>query len=61
MHRIDIPQWAIDRSLERRGVPHVHENLGPFPDFTGKGRFADANSYQRTPRIWLAVGYEPAR
>jgi ureidoacrylate peracid hydrolase len=29
MHRIDIPQWAIDRSLERRGALHVHENLVP--------------------------------
>jgi ureidoacrylate peracid hydrolase len=29
MHTIDIPQWAIDRALERRGALHVHENLEP--------------------------------
>ena len=29
MHRVDIPQWAIDRALERRGKLHVHENLEP--------------------------------
>jgi hypothetical protein len=29
MHRVDIPQWAIDRTLERRGKLHVHENLEP--------------------------------
>ena len=29
MHRVDIPPWAIDRALERRGKLHVHENLEP--------------------------------
>ena len=29
MHKIDMPQWAIDRSLERRGKLHPHENLDP--------------------------------
>ena len=29
MHKIKIPQWAIDRTLERRGKLHVHENLDP--------------------------------
>jgi ureidoacrylate peracid hydrolase len=29
IHRIEIPQWAIDRTLERRGKLHVHENLDP--------------------------------
>src|SRR5215467_4904198 len=29
MHRIQMPQWAIDRALERRGKLHVHENLDP--------------------------------
>lgn len=29
MHNIKIPQWAIDRTLERRGKLHVHENLDP--------------------------------
>lgn len=29
MHKIEIPQWAIDRTLERRGKLHVHENLDP--------------------------------
>ena len=29
MHRVDIPRWAIDRALERRGKLHVHENLEP--------------------------------
>src|ERR1700730_315954 len=37
------------------------KGLGPFPDFTGKGRFAFANSYRRPLRIWLAVGHEHAR
>lgn len=30
MHKIQIPQWAIDRTLERRGKLHVHENLNPL-------------------------------
>jgi hypothetical protein len=29
MHKIDMPQWAIDRSLERRGKLHPHETLDP--------------------------------
>src|SRR3982074_699659 len=29
MHRIESPQWAIDRTLERRGKRHVHEDLDP--------------------------------
>ncbi len=29
MHRVKIAQWAIDRTLERRGTLHVHENLDP--------------------------------
>src|SRR5215470_17509797 len=29
MHQIKIAQWAIDRTLERRGTLHVHENLDP--------------------------------
>ena len=29
MHRNDMPQWAIDRSLERRGKLHPFENLDP--------------------------------
>jgi hypothetical protein len=29
MHKIQIPQWAIDRTLERRGKLDVHENLDP--------------------------------
>ena len=37
------------------------EILGPFPDYTGKGWFACANSYQRRLRIWLAIGHEHAR
>jgi hypothetical protein len=37
------------------------KNLGPFPDFTGKGRFAVANSYERPQRICLAIGHEHAR
>jgi len=29
MHKIQMPKWAIDRTLERRGKLHVHENLDP--------------------------------
>jgi len=29
MHKIEMPQWAIDRSIERRGTLHPHENLDP--------------------------------
>ena len=29
MHQVKIAQWAIDRTLERRGKLHVHENLDP--------------------------------
>ena len=29
MHKIQMAQWAIDRTLERRGKLHVHENLDP--------------------------------
>jgi len=29
MHQTRIAQWAIDRTLERRGTLHVHENLDP--------------------------------
>jgi ureidoacrylate peracid hydrolase len=29
MHKIEIPQWAVDRVLERRGKLHVHDNLDP--------------------------------
>lgn len=29
MHTFEMPQWAIDRALERRGKPHVHDNLDP--------------------------------
>ena len=29
MHEVKIAQWAIDRTLERRGRLHVHEDLDP--------------------------------
>ncbi|MBO0763912.1 MAG: cysteine hydrolase [Hyphomicrobiaceae bacterium] len=29
MHKFEMPQWAIDRVLERRGRLHAHENLDP--------------------------------
>ena len=29
MHNFKMPQWAIDRTLERRGKLHVHDNLDP--------------------------------
>ena len=29
MHEIKIAQWAIDRTMERRGRLHVHEDLDP--------------------------------
>jgi ureidoacrylate peracid hydrolase len=29
MHQIKLAQWAIDRTLERRGRLHVHEDLDP--------------------------------
>jgi ureidoacrylate peracid hydrolase len=29
MHRVDIPQWAVDRVLRKRGTLHVHERLEP--------------------------------
>jgi ureidoacrylate peracid hydrolase len=29
MHKFEMPQWAIDRSLERRGKLHPFENLDP--------------------------------
>jgi ureidoacrylate peracid hydrolase len=29
MHKIKMPQWAIDRVLERRAKLHVHEDLDP--------------------------------
>ena len=29
MHKIEMPQWAIDRSMERRGQLHVHDDLDP--------------------------------
>jgi ureidoacrylate peracid hydrolase len=29
MHAIDIPQWAIDRVMARRGRRHVYESLDP--------------------------------
>ena len=29
MHKIEMPQWAIDRSMERRGKLHVHDDLDP--------------------------------
>src|SRR5215469_2940976 len=29
MHKIEIPQWASELSLARRGKRHVHENLDP--------------------------------
>jgi ureidoacrylate peracid hydrolase len=29
MHEIKIAQWAIDRTLQRRGRLHVHEDLDP--------------------------------
>ena len=29
MHEVRIAQWAIDRTMERRGKLHVHENLDP--------------------------------
>jgi ureidoacrylate peracid hydrolase len=29
MHKIEMPQWAIDRTLERRGRLHVHDDLDP--------------------------------
>jgi ureidoacrylate peracid hydrolase len=29
MHEIKIAQWAIDRTMERRGKLHVHEDLDP--------------------------------
>ena len=29
MHKIEMPQWAIDCTLERRGRLHAHDNLDP--------------------------------
>ncbi len=29
MHKIEIPQWAIDRGLERRGTLHPYADLDP--------------------------------
>ena len=29
LHKIEIPQWAVDLALARRGKPHVHDNLDP--------------------------------
>jgi ureidoacrylate peracid hydrolase len=29
MHKIEMPQWAIDRTLERRGRLHAHDDLDP--------------------------------
>jgi ureidoacrylate peracid hydrolase len=29
MHKIEIPQWASELALARRGKRHVHENLDP--------------------------------
>jgi hypothetical protein len=48
--------WQVANAYFNRG-----KNLRTFPDFTGKERFAVANSYERRPRIWLATGHEHAR
>jgi len=40
---------------------YFDKSLRPFPDLTGKERFAVANSYERRPRIWLAIGHEHTR
>jgi hypothetical protein len=51
-------------TLPKRSVVRLRkiiETLRPFPDFTGKERFAVANSYERRPRIWLATGHERVR
>jgi ureidoacrylate peracid hydrolase len=29
MHKLEMPQWAIDRTLERRGRLHAHDDLDP--------------------------------
>jgi ureidoacrylate peracid hydrolase len=29
MHNFEMPQWAIDRTLERRGRLHAHDDLDP--------------------------------
>jgi ureidoacrylate peracid hydrolase len=29
MHKIEMPQWAVDRTLERRGRLHAHDDLDP--------------------------------
>jgi ureidoacrylate peracid hydrolase len=29
MHKFEMPQWAIDRTLERRGRLHAHDDLDP--------------------------------
>jgi ureidoacrylate peracid hydrolase len=29
MHKVEIPQWATELALARRGKPHVHQNLDP--------------------------------
>lgn len=29
MHKVNIPQWVIDRVISRRGRRHVFDNLDP--------------------------------
>ena len=29
MHKLEMPQWAIDVALDRRGKAHVYDNLDP--------------------------------
>jgi ureidoacrylate peracid hydrolase len=29
MHKVEIPQWATELALARRGKLHVHQNLDP--------------------------------
>jgi hypothetical protein len=45
-----MPDTVHVKSIEADKV------LGPFPDFTGKGRFAVANSYQTPLRILASNG-----
>ena len=47
MHKIEMPQWAIDRSMERRGKLHVHDDLDPRKTALDRRRPAERASWSR--------------
>src|SRR3979490_1101819 len=58
MHKIKMPQWAIDRTLERRGKLHVHENLDPSKTALIVGDLQNAFMVEEVAAAYVPIAVE---